>query len=149
MTKWVLGVAGTVLAGILVWTVTQVLLPWVLDKPKVDLPTSRIRIKITSPIDTVRREVPAITGTTSYLDRNHYIVVTAPTGDNFIEDGPLKVSERGIWTGHATFGTAGVGNDKQYTIRIMATTAALSTGPITNIPKDAIFSDPVTVRRID
>jgi len=136
-----------------VWLATQVLVPRFFNcqrnsQRNVEKP-SQARFGVTYPIDTVAREEPAVRGITPYIDKNNYIVVTAPTGGDSIEDGPLKISSGGQWTGHAMFGSAGVGTGETYIIRVMATKAKLSIGAMINIPEDAVFSDPVTLRRKD
>jgi len=117
------------------------------DKRPAAFPKPQQGMRITSPVGPVGAEEVAIKGTTPYLDRNHYIVVTAPTRDKFVEDGPLMVSGWGAWGGHARFGNASAGRGQFYVVQVMATRASLSTGPMTGTPSDAVYSNPVMVER--
>jgi hypothetical protein len=92
----------------------------------------------------------AIYGQSPYPHRNNYVVVSPiKTGDNFVQSGPLNVGLDGSWSSSATYGSAAVGTGEEFMVRALATDAALSAGPLSNIPKDAVFSRPVVVVRKD
>lgn len=89
-----------------------------------------------------------VRGITPYSNRNHYIVVTPiETGDDWVQDGPVKISTGDVWTGRARFGTAAVGAGKGFVIRAIATNFTLSPGTLIEVPADAIFSESVAVTR--
>jgi hypothetical protein len=89
-----------------------------------------------------------VRGITPYSNRNHYIVVTPiESGDDWIQDGPVKISTGDVWTGRARFGTAAVGAGKGFVIRAIATNSTLSPGTLIEVPEDAIFSESIVVTR--
>src|SRR5882672_1820559 len=86
-------------------------------------------------------------GKTPYPQLNHYVAVTIiRTGSTYIR--PAFVSPDGTFSGEARFGDAAVGEDDEFTIRALATKASLATGNLTEVPDDAVWSDFVTVRRV-
>lgn len=88
-------------------------------------------------------------GFTPYSGSNHYIVVTPlDTPEDWIERRPVTVHPGGIWTGIATIGTS-ADRGKEFLVRIVVTSAALSVGRSQRIPEDAISSVPVLIRRAD
>ncbi|MBC8031138.1 MAG: hypothetical protein H7Z16_13570 [Pyrinomonadaceae bacterium] len=91
-----------------------------------------------------------VRGITPFLDRNHYLLVTmVRTGTARIQ--PASVGPDGSFSGEARFSDGGsdikVGEDDEFTIRVMATLSKLEPGTLDKIPDDAILSEPVTVRR--
>jgi len=105
------------------------------------------RLKITYPLpDNIVGTTDMIRGYTPYAHKNHYLVVMPlETGDEWVQEGPLKIYE-GAWAGRVKFGTAATLNEAKFAIRVMATSAALQEGPLTVKPKGAVFSDPVIVK---
>ncbi|PYP85588.1 MAG: hypothetical protein DMF61_15755 [Blastocatellia bacterium AA13] len=92
--------------------------------------------------------IDSVTGRTPLpADKNHYVVVTI-RGVDWVQDTPAKVAA-GTFTGAAKFGERDTLQGEAYIVRILATGSTLNPGslPLSKIPKDAIFSDPVTVRR--
>ncbi|MGO9374675.1 MAG: hypothetical protein ACLQBD_21605 [Syntrophobacteraceae bacterium] len=107
------------------------------------------RFRIIDPTDgaVVPQEV-FIRGTTPFSGMNHYIIVTPiKTGDDIVQGGNLKVSSSGLWSGNAEIGSAGVGAGQQFRVVTVATKFRLPAGPITEMPKDAIFSESIIVTR--
>lgn len=104
---------------------------------------------ITNPVDnTLVDNIDLVRGKTPFLKLNHYIVVTPlKTGDDWVEDGPLKIYTGGLWTGRARFGTAAAGPGDEFVVRALVTKSILSRGPLTKLPVDAIFSNSVIVTR--
>ena len=91
-----------------------------------------------------------VRGRTPFKHKNHYIVVRPlKTGDDWVQDGPVKVSLSGVWTGTARFGEAGVGAEEEYMVRALATKSNLLSGPLAEVPGDAIFSESIIVTRQD
>ena len=105
--------------------------------------------KITSPADgAIVDRIALIRGKTPFPEMNHYVVVTpVKTKEDWVEDGPVRVSASGLWDTQATFGSAAVGAGEQFIVRALATKSILSPGPLTEVPKDAIFSESITVTR--
>lgn len=89
-----------------------------------------------------------IRGKTPFPEMNHYVVVTPiGTGDDWVQDNPVKVFAGGTWTGLARFGTSDVGAGEKFLVRSLATKATLEPGPLKAVPRDAVFSEAVTVVR--
>jgi len=106
------------------------------------------QFKITSPSygDSVGMN-ESIQGETRYVGMHHYVMVTpVKIGKDWIQE-DAKVSPGGLWSGSAVFGTVAVGVGEKYVVCALATNSALSPGPLTEVPKDAIFSEPITVIR--
>jgi hypothetical protein len=105
--------------------------------------------KITYPQDGATVDATGIVkGHTPYGDMKHYLVVTPlKVGDDWVEDGPLKVVSGGAFTGRAKFGEAEAGAGEQFAVRLLATQATLTPGPLLEVPKDAVFSESVVVTR--
>jgi hypothetical protein len=88
-----------------------------------------------------------VVGKTPYAELNHYVAVRiVRTGSTYIR--PAFVSSEGDFSGEARFGDVAVGDDDEFTIRVLATRATLVTGILTEVPDDAVWSDSVTVRRV-
>jgi cytoskeletal protein RodZ len=88
-----------------------------------------------------------VLGKTPFPQLNHYIAVrVVRTGSTYFQ--PAFVSPDGSFSGEARFGDAASGEDDEYTIRALATKATLVTGNLTEVPSDAVWSDFVTVRRV-
>lgn len=104
---------------------------------------------ITDPDDNATVDLTdLVRGKTPFSKMNHYIVITPlKTGDDWVEDGPVKVYTGGLWTGRAQFGTAAATAGEQFIVRALATKSTLSPGPLTEVPEDAIFSESITVTR--
>lgn len=104
---------------------------------------------ITDPVDNAIVEVTGLVrGKTPFPNMNHYVVVTPlKTGDDWVQDGPVKVYTGGLWTGLARFGTAATGAGEQFVVGALATKLTLSPGPLSEVPEDAIFSKSVIVIR--
>jgi hypothetical protein len=86
-----------------------------------------------------------IRGFTPFRDGAHYLIVSLPAGD-FIQDGPLKISPTGLWSGYANIGNASAGTGLVFTVRVFHTRDPLPPGSQTG-PADAGFSEPITVLR--
>jgi hypothetical protein len=71
--------------------------------------------------------------------------VSVPAGE-FIQDGPLKVSPTGLWSGYANLGNASAGVGLVFTVRVFYTCGTLPAGSQV-VPTDAIFSEPVSIFR--
>ena len=84
-------------------------------------------------------------GFTPFRDGAHYLVVSVPAGD-FIQDGPLKVSPTGLWSGFANLGNASAGRGLVFSVRVFYTRESLPSGSQA-VPADAIFSEPVSIVR--
>ena len=112
--------------------------------------TLKSQLKIISPINGALVESSIlIQGETPYLDKNHYTIITPlKAGGDFVQEGPLQISSSGLWSGIAYFGSAAVGIGEKFAIRIITTNMKLSSGHLSNIPKDAIISESITVKRI-
>jgi hypothetical protein len=96
--------------------------------------------------ETVALDV-GIYGQTPFVGMHHYIVVTAGTGDAFVQPREATVSQAGTFEGKAQLGEAGAGGGEAFTLRVLATKDALPEGPLTRVPDDALFSSSVTVMR--
>lgn len=107
------------------------------------------RFKITNPVDGATVElVQSVRGETPFPKMNTYVIVTSvKTGDNFVVDGPVKIYAGILWMGSAKFGAAAVGAGEDFMVVGLATNLKLPLGSLTEIPKDAIFSEPIIVRR--
>lgn len=89
-----------------------------------------------------------VKGHTPYGDMNHYVVISPlQTGDDWLQDSPVKVFSGGTWTARARFGTAAEGAGEQFVVRLLATRATLAAGPLLGVPKDAVFTESVVVTR--
>jgi len=89
-----------------------------------------------------------VVGSTPYRERRHYVVVSpAETGDQWVQSGPIRVSNDESLMGRTVFGTAGAGAGKGFTVRILATTAEVAEGPLRTVPDDAAWSNVVYVTR--
>ena len=117
----------------------------VADRTEAQITRSRMRIVYPSDGGSVAA-TEQVRGSTPYQNKSHYLVVTTRGGD-FLQDGPLKISPGGIWSGQARFGNAGLGDGDAFMIRIATTRAPLMPGT-TTLPDDAIYSEPISVRRI-
>src|ERR1041385_3295134 len=107
----------------------------------------RSQMRIAGPIDgSMVGPTGEICGFTPYPNKAHYLVVTARGGD-FVQDGPVRLSREGLWSGQARFGNAGVGEGDLFIVRLAATQAPISPG-MTTLPSDTIFSEPITLRRL-
>lgn len=92
--------------------------------------------------------VELIQGKTPFSQLNHYIVVTPMrTGEDWVMGDKANVYSGVTWTGRAQFGTGSVGIGEQFMVRALATKSTLSGGPLTKVPEDAVFSQPVVVTR--
>ncbi len=111
--------------------------------------SERSQLRLVYPINGSTVELTDwVRGSTPYSERNHYIVVTpVETGDDWVQDIPVKVSTGGVLTGRASFGTAAAGPEKRFLVRAMASRSALSAGPLIQVPEDAIFSEAIIVTR--
>lgn len=88
-----------------------------------------------------------VRGKTPRPDLNHYILVTTiRTGTMVLE--PAFPSRDGIFSGDARFGDQTVGEDDEFTIRGLATTNVLNSGPLFSLPENAMLSEPVSVKRV-
>lgn len=96
--------------------------------------------------DVVLTEI--IRGWTPFPELNHYIVVTPENGVDYVQDSDVNVSRAGTWTGTATFGSRTVGVGERYLIRGLATESELTPGQLREVPHDAVYSEPVMVRRV-
>ena len=107
------------------------------------------RFTISTPVDGVSVDfTDVVRGMTPFPNKNNYIVVTPlKTGDDWVQDGPVKIYGDGLWTGIARFGTGEAGVGEEFLVRAIATQSALSPGPLTQVPKDAVFSEAITVTR--
>jgi hypothetical protein len=91
-----------------------------------------------------------VRGKTPFLDKNTYVVITpVETGDNFVQEGPVRVGVAGTWTSQARFGSGEVGVGQKFVIRALSTQSVLHAGELTaaQVPQDAVFSESVTVVR--
>ena len=115
----------------------------------VEKQTAKIQFRISYPVNGNFVELTSLViGSAPYSNRNYYIVVTPlKTGDNWIQDAPVMINIGNSWTGHAKFGNAAVGQGEKFVVYAIATISKLNSGPLNEVPKDAIFSEPVTVIR--
>jgi hypothetical protein len=104
--------------------------------------------KITSPLNGDRVDKNEfIQGETPFLGMHHYVIVTpVKIGTDWVQE-EAKVSFGGLWSGKAILGAAAVGVGEKFVIRALATNTTLPPGPLTEVPKDAIFSELITVKR--
>ena len=104
--------------------------------------------KITSPSNGDSVDIAElIQGETPFRGMHHYVIVTpVKIGTDFVEE-EAKVSPGGLWSGNAVFGTAAVGAGEKFVVRALVTNSTLSPGPLSGMPKDAIFSESITVTR--
>src|SRR5437660_7094343 len=89
-------------------------------------------------------------GNTAYPELHHYVVVTlVRTGSSSIQ--PALVSPDGTVSAEVRFsdgsGNVTAGEDDEFTLRVLATKEALSTGSLRTFPTDAKLSRQITVRR--
>lgn len=107
------------------------------------------KFTITYPSDNSTVEMTGlIRGFTPYEDKNHYLVITpTASGEDWIQDGPVKVFTGGTWSGRAQFGTANVGQGLDFVVRAIATESVLKPGPLTEVPEDAVLSRSIKVTR--
>lgn len=90
-----------------------------------------------------------VRGKTKFPELNHYIIVTVVrTGTAYVQNKPAFVNPDGTFSGDARFGNQGAGEDDEFRIRVLAIKATLPAGLLAEVPSDAIFSDFVTVRRV-
>jgi hypothetical protein len=87
-----------------------------------------------------------VRGFSPYPHRFHYLSVGAPTGGNFIQDGPLDLSPIGVFTGRAIFGNVSAGVGEVFTLRVAATDHPLRPGS-EELPDDTVYSNPIYVTR--
>jgi hypothetical protein len=89
-----------------------------------------------------------VSGKTSYADRSHYIAITpVMTGDTWIMR-KLEPDEKGFWKGDADFGDSLNGGGEQFLVRVFATAdSKIPEGKSTGMPRDAVFSETITVIR--
>jgi hypothetical protein len=107
----------------------------------------RRTLKITSPSGgDIVSETIQVRGFTPYVGRNHYILVMPETSDEFLQDDALRVSPSGAFVGDATIGSATVGVNQKYLVRVLATKMVMPPGSV-GVPADAVFSEAVTVYR--
>jgi hypothetical protein len=106
------------------------------------------RFVVTFPVDGATVDfIDIIRGRTPFPKMNHYTVVTPlKTGDDWIQ-GSAKVYGDNSWIGQARFGTGEAGVGEEFLVRAIATKSTLSPGALTNVPKDAVFSESITVIR--
>jgi hypothetical protein len=91
--------------------------------------------------------IELIRGETPFSGMHHYIIVTPVKIRTDFVEGEANVSPGGFWSGQAKFGEAAVGAGEKFVVRALATNSRLSPGPLTEVPKDAIFSGSITVTR--
>lgn len=111
--------------------------------------TKRNQFIITDPKNGAILEMTdIIKGTTPYVTKNHYIIVTPlKTGDDWVQKDILKISPTGLWSGRAIFGTASIGIGEDFIVRIIASNSTLPPGPLTQIPTDSIISEAIKISR--
>jgi hypothetical protein len=104
--------------------------------------------KITSPSEGDSVDIiELIRGETPFSGMHHYVIVTpVKIGADWVQE-EARVSPGGVWNGQAVFGEVAVGPGEKYVVRALATNSTLSPGPLTKVPKDAIFSESITVTR--
>ncbi|HEY2170372.1 MAG TPA: hypothetical protein VGJ30_12150 [Candidatus Angelobacter sp.] len=104
---------------------------------------------LTSPVEGSSVNLTDIVrGKTPFPAQNTYLVITPlETGDDYVQDGPIKINSGGLWTAHGRFGTGEVGVGQKFLVRALSTRSVLPAGKLTDVPEDAIFSDAVTVVR--
>ncbi len=119
------------------------------DVKRVEEQTEKSQFRIIYPINGGTVELTdLVRGTTPYPNKNHYIVVTPlETGDDWVQDSPVKIYTGGLWTGRVRFGTAAAGVGRKFIVRAIATKSKLQPKPLTEMPEDAVFSEAVTVIR--
>ena len=115
---------------------------------KVESKIEESRFLLTSPSDGAEVGLgQRVIGKTPFTQLNHYIAVgIVRTGSTYIR--PAFVSPDGTFGGEARFGDSAIGADDEFTIRALATKATLATGNLSEVPDDAVWSDSVTVRRV-
>ena len=115
---------------------------------EVEQPVDRHHLKITSPSDgdSVSMNEP-IQGKTPFSGMHHYVIVTPVEARRDFVEGEAKVTRGGSWSGQAVFGGATAGVDQKFVVRALATESTLTRGPLIESPKDARFSEPITVIR--
>lgn len=89
--------------------------------------------------------VVEVDGFTPFRDGAHYLIVSVPAGD-FIQDGPLRVSPTGLWSGFANLGNASAGAGLVFSVRVFYTRKPLPAGSQI-VPADTVFSEPVSIFR--
>jgi hypothetical protein len=104
---------------------------------------------ITSPINGGKVAFrAAIEGTTPFIGKKHYVVVTpVENGIDWVQVKPVSVSADGSFTGEAQFGEETNGVGKKFRVRVLSTDSSLNPGTLPSSPRDAIWSDAITVTR--
>lgn len=104
--------------------------------------------RITSPTNgDIVEMIELIQGETPFLGMHHYVIVTpVKARTDFVEE-EAKVSPGGLWSGQAVFGEAAAGAGEKFVVRALATESTLLRGPLIEVPKDATFSESITVTR--
>jgi hypothetical protein len=85
-------------------------------------------------------------GTTPYITRKHYAVVTPPNGSDWVT--PMSVGVDGKLRGDPQFGEGTIGIGDSYVVRVLVTDCSLLPGQLSVFPGDAILSDPILVTRL-
>jgi hypothetical protein len=108
------------------------------------------RLSIISPKDGEEVDITSIvSGKTPYADRSHYIVVTpVRTGETWIMKKLDDPDDEGTWTGIAFFGDEKNGGGQKFIVRVFATAdSKIPEGKLKDLPRDAVFSAAITVKR--
>jgi len=91
-----------------------------------------------------------IRGSTPYLRKVHYLVVTPlATGDDWVQYPAVTIDNTGVWAGQAVFGSSAVGNGQDFLVRVVATSSKINPSNLAerSLPMDAISSAPIKVTR--
>ncbi len=87
---------------------------------------------------------------TPYLNRNHYLLITA-VGTGSVRVEPISVTSDGSFRAEVKFGDSppdlAPGNEEEFAIRVLATSDRLEPGDFSKAPDDAILSEPITITR--
>jgi hypothetical protein len=92
-----------------------------------------------------------LSGHSNLRRMNHYLVVTdVPTGQHFVQDGPVPIGANGLWSQTVPFGDPDTKCGTQFLVMIFATREKVTTTALAgwaNLPEDAIPSTSVSLSR--
>ncbi len=114
-------------------------------RTEAQLVRSQLRIAYPKDGDAVQA-LSEVRGLTPYPNKVLYLVV-ATRGGEFLQDSKVRVTPAGTWSGQAAFGNASLVDGTTFIVRVAALERPLPSG-VKHLPGDAIFSDPVTVKRV-
>jgi hypothetical protein len=110
-------------------------------------PAANVLMILSPAPDGTVEEMEPVTFASPHTQLSHYIVVVPLRSPaRWIVDGPLRVDDRGRGSGHARFGTSGLGAGEPFSLTVIATKANLPHGEHQSIDAEH-ESAPVRVTR--